>query len=107
GTGGSAALVAREGVEEIPVVGLRRKIAQKMQEAKRHIPHFAYVEEIDVTELEATRSQLNMRWGEKRGKLTLLPFLARAIVLAVRDFPQMNAHFDDEKGVVYRHAPVH
>ncbi len=101
------ALAPREGVEEIQVVGLRRKIAQKMQESKRRIPHFTYVEEIDVTELEALRERMNAKWGESRGKLTLLPFLARAMVLAVREFPQMNARFDDDKGVVVRHAPVH
>lgn len=100
-------LARREGVEEIPVIGLRRKIAQKMQQSKRQIPHFTYVEEIDVTELEALRAKLNERWGETRGRLTLLPFLARAMALAVRDFPQMNARYDDEKGVVLRHAPVH
>lgn len=97
----------RDGVEEIPVIGLRRKIAQKMQQSKRHIPHFTYVEEIDVTELEALRAKLNERWGETRGRLTLLPFLARAMVLAVREFPQMNARYDEEKGVVQRHAGVH
>jgi len=97
----------REGVEEIQVVGLRRKIAQKMQESKRRIPHFTYVEEIDVTELEALRERLNARWSDARGKLTLLPFLVRAMVLALRDFPQMNARYDDDKGVVMRHASVH
>lgn len=100
-------LARREGVEEVPVIGLRRQIAQKMQQAKRHIPHFTYVEEIDVTELEILRQRLNGRWGETRGRLTILPFLARAIVLAVRDFPQMNARYDDDKGVVQRYAPVH
>lgn len=103
----AAMLARREGVEEIPVVGLRRKIAQKMQQSKRHIPHFTYVEEIDVTELETLRQRLNARWGESRGKLTLLPFLVRAMVLGLREFPQMNARYDDEKGVVQRHAPVH
>jgi 2-oxoisovalerate dehydrogenase E2 component (dihydrolipoyl transacylase) len=78
-----------------------------MQEAKRHIPHFSYVEEIDVTELEALRAKLNASWGAQRGKLTLLPLLIRATVLAVKDFPQMNARFDDDAGVVTRHAPVH
>lgn len=105
--GGYAALAPREGVEEIPIVGLRRKIAEKMQAAKRHIPHFTYVEEIDVTELEALRGRLNERWGAARGKLTMLPFLIRAMVLAVREFPQMNARFDDEKGVITRYAAVH
>lgn len=104
---GFVSLARREGVEEIPVVGLRRKIAEKMQASKRHIPHFTYVEEIDVTELEALRVRLNERWGKARGKLTLLPFLVRAMVLAVREFPQMNARYDDEKGVVMRHGAVH
>jgi 2-oxoisovalerate dehydrogenase E2 component (dihydrolipoyl transacylase) len=93
--------------EAIPVIGLRRKIAQKMQEAKRRIPHFTYVEEIDVTELEALRAQLNAKWGAERGRLTLLPLLARAIVVAVREFPQVNARFDDEAGIVTRHGAVH
>ncbi|WP_427913023.1 dihydrolipoamide acetyltransferase family protein [Ramlibacter sp. MMS24-I3-19] len=97
----------RQGEEAIPVIGLRRKIAQKMQEAKRRIPHFSYVEEIDVTELEALRTKLNERHGATRGKLTVLPFIARAVVLAVEEFPQMNARFDDDAGVVTRHQPVH
>ena len=99
--------VERHGEEAIPVIGLRRKIAQKMQEAKRRIPHFSYVEEVDVTELEALRQQLNKIHGATRGKLTLLPFLARAMVLALRDFPQINARFDDDAGVVTRHEAVH
>ena len=93
--------------EAIPVIGLRRKIAQKMQDAKRRIPHFTYVEEIDVTELETLRGKLNHKHGATRGKLTLLPFIMRAVVLAVREFPQMNARFDDEAGVVTRHGAVH
>ena len=97
----------RDDEEVIPVIGLRRKIAQKMQESKRRIPHFTYVEEIDVTELEALRAQLNAKWGAGRGRLTLLPLLARAIVLAVREFPQVNARFDDEAGIVTRHGAVH
>jgi 2-oxoisovalerate dehydrogenase E2 component (dihydrolipoyl transacylase) len=97
----------RNDEQAIPVIGLRRKIAQKMQESKRRIPHFTYVEEIDVTELEALRAQLNAKWGAARGRLTLLPLLARAIVLAVREFPQVNARFDDEAGIVTRHGAVH
>jgi len=97
----------RNDEEAIQVIGLRRKIAQKMQEAKRRIPHFTYVEEIDVTELEALRAQLNAKWGAERGRLTLLPLLARAIVLAVREFPQANARFDDDTGVVTRYGAVH
>jgi 2-oxoisovalerate dehydrogenase E2 component (dihydrolipoyl transacylase) len=102
-----ARYVERHDEEQVPVIGLRRKIAQKMQEAKRRIPHFTYVEEIDVTELEALRVQLNERHGESRGRLTLLPLLARAIVNALRDFPQINARFDDDAGVVTRYGAVH
>jgi 2-oxoisovalerate dehydrogenase E2 component (dihydrolipoyl transacylase) len=104
---GSTAYAQRDEDEAIPVIGLRRKIAQKMQDAKRRIPHFTYVEEVDVTELEALRGQLNDRYAAQRGKLTLLPFVARALVLAVRDFPQMNARYDDEGGVVNRSGAVH
>ncbi|MCM2253565.1 MAG: 2-oxo acid dehydrogenase subunit E2 [Ramlibacter sp.] len=97
----------REDEEKIPVIGLRRKIAQKMQEAKRHIPHFAYVEEVDVTELEALRARLNAKLQGQRPRLTVLPFLMRAVASAVREFPQMNAHFDDSAGVVTRYGAVH
>jgi 2-oxoisovalerate dehydrogenase E2 component (dihydrolipoyl transacylase) len=93
--------------ESIPVIGLRRKIAQKMQEAKRRIPHFTYVEEIDVTELEAFRATLNEDYSATRGKLTVLPFLIRAVVLAVREHPEINARYDDDAGVVTRFAAVH
>jgi 2-oxoisovalerate dehydrogenase E2 component (dihydrolipoyl transacylase) len=96
-----------EGEEAVPVIGLRRKIAEKMQLAKRQIPHFTYVEEVDVTELEALRGQLNARYGEERGKITLLPLLMRAIVLAIRRFPDVNARYDDEANVVTRYQPVH
>ncbi len=97
----------RSGEQAILVIGVRRKIAQKMQEAKRRIPHFTYVEEIDVTEVEALRATLNARWAGQRAKLTLLPFIARAIVRALREFPQINARFDDEAGIVTRHEAVH
>ncbi len=95
------------GEHATPIIGLRRKIAEKMQEAKRQIPHFTYVEEIDVTELELLRAQLNARYGAERGKLTLLPLLMRAVVLAIRSFPQMNARFDDEANVLTQYDPVH
>ena len=109
----TGAYAPRDGETEIPVIGLRRRIARKMQDAKRRIPHFSYVEEVDVSELEALRAVLNQRHAASRGRLTMLPLIARAIVLAVRDFPQMNARYDDETtagggaGVVTRHAPVH
>ena len=104
---GPSAYAERQGEEAIPIIGLRRKIALKMQESKRRIPHFSYVEEIDVTELEALRARLNALHAATRGKLTLLPFLARAMVLALREFPQINARFDDEAGVLTQHAAVH
>jgi 2-oxoisovalerate dehydrogenase E2 component (dihydrolipoyl transacylase) len=95
------------GEEAVPLIGLRRKIAEKMQMSKRQIPHFTYVEEVDVTELEALRGQLNARYGAERGKLTLLPLLMRAVVLAIRKFPEVNARFDDQAGIVTRYQPVH
>jgi 2-oxoisovalerate dehydrogenase E2 component (dihydrolipoyl transacylase) len=78
-----------------------------MADSKRRIPHFSYVEEIDVTELEALRARLNEQWGKERGRLTVLPLLMRAVVLALRDFPQMNARFDDDAGVVTQFGAVH
>jgi 2-oxoisovalerate dehydrogenase E2 component (dihydrolipoyl transacylase) len=98
-------LQRRSAEEKIPVIGVRRKIAQKMQEAKRRIPHFTYVEEVDVTELEALRGRLNAK--KDRTRLTLLPFLMRAMVVALRDFPQINSHFDDRAGMLKRHGAVH
>jgi 2-oxoisovalerate dehydrogenase E2 component (dihydrolipoyl transacylase) len=96
----------RDGEQTVPVIGLRRQIAQRMQASLR-IPHFTYVEEVDVTELEALRAELNARFGAARGRLTVLPFLIRAIALAVPAFPQMNARFDDDKGMVTRYGGVH
>jgi len=96
----------RNGEQQVPVIGLRRQIALRMQDALR-IPHFTYVEEIDVTELEALRARLNAERGRARGHLTVLPFLMRAIVLAVRSFPQLNARYDDAQGIVTQFAAVH
>jgi 2-oxoisovalerate dehydrogenase E2 component (dihydrolipoyl transacylase) len=111
GGAGSAAsgarYVERNDEQPIQVIGLRRRIAEKMQDAKRRIPHFTYVEEIDVTELETLRAKLNDTWAEQRGRLTVLPFLMRAIVLAARAYPMVNARFDDDAGVVTRHGAVH
>jgi 2-oxoisovalerate dehydrogenase E2 component (dihydrolipoyl transacylase) len=104
---GAARYAERHDEQQVQVIGLRRKIAQKMQEAKRRIPHFTYVEEIDVTELETLRARLNEVHGASRGKLTLLPLLARAIVLALADYPQINARFDDDVGIVTRYGAVH
>ena len=92
--------------ETVKVIGLRRRIAENMAASKRHIPHFAYVEEIDVTELERLREQLNAGRRE-RPKLTLLPLLITAICRALPDFPMLNARYDDEAGVVTRYGAVH
>ena len=105
--GEGSALAERTATQTLKIIGLRRKIAEKMQEAKRRIPHFAYVEEIDVTELEALRQHLNHTHGKERGKLTLLPLLIRALTRALPAFPQINARFDDDAGEVHRHAAVH
>jgi 2-oxoisovalerate dehydrogenase E2 component (dihydrolipoyl transacylase) len=93
--------------EEIKVIGLRRLIAQRMSEAKRTIPHFAYVEELDITELESLRRHLNSRLPAGSAPLTYLPFLALALIRVLREFPQCNAHYDAERGVIVRHAAVH
>jgi len=95
------------GTEEIKVIGLRRLIAQRLSEAKRNIPHFAYVEELDVTELEALRRHLNGKLERGAPGLTYLPFLGLALVRVLRDFPQCNAHYDAERGVIVRHSAVH
>jgi 2-oxoisovalerate dehydrogenase E2 component (dihydrolipoyl transacylase) len=97
----------RDGVEDVKIIGLRRKIAEKMQDSKRRIPHFGYVEEIDVTELEALRVHLNDTKRSDQPKLTLLPFLMRALIKVLPAYPQINARFDDEAGVLHRHAGVH
>ena len=97
----------RHDEEAVPVIGLRRKIAEKMQESKRRIPHFTYVEEVDVTALEAVRAQLNAKWRSERGHLTLLPFLMRAIVRTVPEFSEINARFDDDAGTLTKHGAVH
>ncbi|NIJ17070.1 dihydrolipoamide acetyltransferase family protein [Sphingobium vermicomposti] len=96
----------RRADEQVKVIGLRRRIAENMAASKRHIPHFTYVEEIDVTELERLREQLNASRGD-RPKLTVLPLLIVAICRSLPDFPMLNARYDDEAGVVTRHGAVH
>jgi 2-oxoisovalerate dehydrogenase E2 component (dihydrolipoyl transacylase) len=102
-----AGRLPRTAVEEIKVIGLRRRIAQRMADAKRRVAHFSYVEEVDVTAVEELRASLNQRHGASRPKLTLIPFLVQALVRALPDFPQMNAHYDDEGEVIHRHAGIH
>jgi 2-oxoisovalerate dehydrogenase E2 component (dihydrolipoyl transacylase) len=101
------ALAKRTAVEEVKVIGLRRAIARQMQEAKRRIPHFAYIEEVDMTELEDLRLHLNATRRADQPKLTVLPFLMRALVRVLPDYPQINARFDDEAGVLHRYSAVH
>lgn len=94
-------------VNEIKVIGLRRKIAERMADAKRHIPHITIVEEVDVTQLEELRTSLNNEKKEGRPRLTLLPFVIRAIVKAVKEQPGLNAHFDDEADIIRQFGGVH
>ena len=98
-------------IEDVKVIGLRRRIADKMSLAKARIPHITYIEEIDVTALEALRASLNAEKhppsAGERPKLTILPFLARAIAKAVAEQPQINALYDDEAGIVHRYGGVH
>ena len=104
---GVSSLSPRTGTEEIKVIGVRRLIANRMTEAKRNIPHFAYVEEVDVTELESLRQHLNGRLPPGASSLTYLPFIAAALVRALEGFPQCNAHYDTERNVLVRHHGVH
>ena len=124
---------AAPGIERIKIIGLRRNIAERMQLSKRRIPHFTYVEEVDVTELERLRQQLNVSFRDhssaplneqvsgplgntagntaddqwsRRIKLTVLPFIMRAVVKAIASHPQMNARFDDDAGVLERYSDV-
>ncbi len=104
--GGFSSAAPTRGDEEIKVIGMRRRIAENMAASKRHIPHFSYVEECDVTDLEAMRAQLNDGRGS-RPKLTILPLLITAICRTLPDFPMINARYDDEAGVVTRSGAVH
>ncbi|MGW8203456.1 dihydrolipoamide acetyltransferase family protein [Sphingomonas bisphenolicum] len=97
---------AKRADQQVKVIGMRRRIAENMAASKRAIPHFTYVEEIDVTALEDLREQLNANRGD-RPKLTMLPLLIVALCKALPDFPMLNARYDDEAGVVTRHGSVH
>jgi 2-oxoisovalerate dehydrogenase E2 component (dihydrolipoyl transacylase) len=101
-----AKLAAGEGDEIIKVIGLRRRIAENMALSKKHIPHFSYVEEIDVSALEAMRAEINLLGGD-RPKITVLPLMIKAICKALPDFPMINARYDDEAGEVTRYRAVH
>ena len=106
GAGGFSPSGSARADETIKVVGLRRRIAENMAAAKRHIPHFTYVEECDVTRLEEIRADLNANRGDAP-KLTILPLLITAICRTLPDFPMINARYDDEANVVTRHGAVH
>ena len=103
---GGVAKVARNGTEDIKVIGLRRKIADGMMSSYSTIPHFSYFEEVDVTELEALRQHLNATRPEGAPKLTYLPFIMQALVKALAQRPECNAVYDDEAGVVTRHEAI-
>ena len=103
---GGVAKVARNGTEDIKVIGLRRKIADGMMSSYSTIPHFSYFEEVDVTELEALRQHLNATRPEGAPKLTYLPFIMQALVKALAQRPECNALYDDDAGVVTRHEAI-
>lgn len=98
---------AQTGVTEVPVIGLRRKIAESMTESYSTIPHFSYFEEVDITDLETLRVHLNANRSEGQPKLTYLPFIMQGLVKALSENPVCNALYDDEKGVVSRHDAIH
>ena len=94
-------------VTDVKVIGLRRRIAEKMALSKSRIAHITYVDEVDVTALEELRAQLNKSKQDNQPRLTILPFLMRAMVKAIAEQPAINAHYDDEAGVIHRHGGVH
>jgi 2-oxoisovalerate dehydrogenase E2 component (dihydrolipoyl transacylase) len=94
-------------VEEIKVMGLRRKIAERMQDAKSRIPHITYVEEVDVTELESLRAHMNSAKQADQPKLTILPFIMLAMVRALKSYPKCSAHYDDGENIVYQYGAAH
>ncbi len=106
GTAFVAVATPSTNVREIKIIGLRRIIAERMSAAKREIPHFAYVEEIDITELESLRKHLNSN-REAHDRLTLLPFLALALIRALREFPQCNVRHDKDRNLLLQHDAVH
>ncbi|MDE2296268.1 MAG: 2-oxo acid dehydrogenase subunit E2, partial [Gammaproteobacteria bacterium] len=103
----SGPAAAPDEVTEVKVIGLRRVIAERMSEAKRTIPHFAYVEEVDVTELEALRAHLNASASGQSAGLTYLPFVVAALVRVLEEFPQCNCRYDAGRGVLQRYRAVH
>lgn len=105
--GRSAGNAPNMSVEEIRVIGLRRKIAERMQDAKSRIPHITYVDEVDVTEVETLREHLNTNRQSDQPKLTILPFIMKAMVIAIRDYPKLSAHYDDGNDMLYQYGAAH
>lgn len=104
---GMASRAPNTAVEEIKVIGLRRKIAERMQDAKSRIPHITYVEEVDVTEVEGLREHLNANRKDGQPKLTILPFIMKAVVLALKDSPKLSSHYDDGNDMLYQYGAAH
>jgi len=102
-----APAMADDGINEIRVIGIRRRIAEQMQEAKRRIPHFSYVEEVDMTALQSLRNHLNDKYGTQRPRLSLLPFMVRALARALPAHAGLNARYDDDAGIVRRYRAIH
>jgi 2-oxoisovalerate dehydrogenase E2 component (dihydrolipoyl transacylase) len=100
-------LVRNTTIEEIKIVGIRRRTAERLQEAMRRVPHFSYIEEVDVTDLETLRADVNETRKSGRPRLTVLPFLMRAMVMALREHPTLNARYDDGTDTLYRYGGVH
>ncbi len=97
----------KTGSTDIKVVGMRRVISKRMSASKKHIPHFSYVESVDMTTLEDLRAHLNLTRKEEQAKLTLIPFFMRALVKGLALWPQCNATFDDEAGIITQHHGIH
>jgi 2-oxoisovalerate dehydrogenase E2 component (dihydrolipoyl transacylase) len=105
--GAASGVAGTSATTEIKVIGLRRLIAERMSEAKRNIPHFAYVEEVDVTELESLRLHLNLSRPADAGNLSYLPLVVMALTRVLESFPQCNVLYDAARGVLVRHRAVH
>lgn len=106
-SGNDTRYAIKTSVHDIPIIGLRRKIARKMQDAKRRIPHITYVEEFDLTELETLRKELNACRMESQPKLTLLPFFMLSLVRTLPEFPQINSRYDDDNDVLHSYDGIH
>ncbi len=107
GAGRAVGNVPNMSVEEIKVIGLRRKIAERMQDAKSRIPHITYVDEVDVTEVESLREHMNANRREDQPKLTILPFIMKAMVISIRDYPKLSSHYDDGNDMLYQYGAAH